>query len=121
MVDQQGYNAVALHTTWSQTEVERLLGREEARYVTILRDPVDQFESLYSFYHIDKKLHVSIERFVTEYVVKEREVSDRIRHFGLLSGQKTILQCHEPWDFLFIEIMKSLECTKLIMLKMPEV
>ena len=117
MVDQQGYNAVALHTVWSQTEVGRLLGREEARYVTILRDPVDQFESLYSYVHFDKKLHMGIERFVTEYVVKDREVSDRIR----LSGQKTMQQCHEPRDFLFTEIMKSLECTKLIMLKMPEV
>ena len=63
MTNQQGYNVFALHTKWNQKEVERVLG-PGAKYITILRDPVDQFESLYNHAHFEKTFHVNLEEFV---------------------------------------------------------
>jgi len=73
MADAEGYQAVVLHTMWSQEEVEKVLGKE-AIYITIVRDPVDQFESLYSYSHFETKLHVDIEEFVRRYVEPDREM-----------------------------------------------
>ena len=73
MADAEGYQAVVLHTMWSQEEVEKVLGKG-ATYITILRDPVDQFESLYSYSHFETKLHVDIEGFVRRYVEPDREM-----------------------------------------------
>jgi hypothetical protein len=77
MVEEQGYNCLTLHTMWSQQEVEKVLGGggEAVRYITILRDPVDQFESLYSFVHFEKKFNMNIEEFVSAYVVPGKKVS----------------------------------------------
>ena len=63
----EGYQAVVLHTMWSQDEMQKVLG-EGAAYITILRDPVDQFESLYSYAHFETKLHENIDGFVRKYV-----------------------------------------------------
>ena len=73
MAKMEGYQAVVLHTMWSQEEVEKVLA-EGATYITILRDPVDQFESLYSYSHFEKKLHMDIEGFVDGYVERDREM-----------------------------------------------
>ena len=73
MAKMEGYQAFVLHTMWDQEEVEQVLGKG-ATYITILRDPVDQFESLYSYSHFEKKLHVDIEGFVKRYVEREREM-----------------------------------------------
>ena len=73
MAKVEGYQAVVLHTMWSQQEVEKVLGKG-AIYITILRDPVDQFESLYSFAHFESKLHENIEGFVRKYVEREHEM-----------------------------------------------
>ena len=73
MAEVQGYQAVLLHTMWSQKEVEKVLGKG-ATYITILRDPVDQFESLYSYSHFETKLHLDIEGFVRTYVDQDREM-----------------------------------------------
>ena len=73
MAKMEGYQAVVLHTMWSQQEVEKVLGKG-AIYITILRDPVDQFESLYSFAHFESKLHENIEGFVRKYVEREHEM-----------------------------------------------
>ena len=53
MARDTGYNILALHTVWSQVEVEAVLG-PGAKFVTILRDPVDCFESLYNYVHFRK-------------------------------------------------------------------
>lgn len=55
MAKKEGYQAFVLHTMWDQEEVEQVLGKG-ATYITILRDPVDQFESLYSYSHFEKKI-----------------------------------------------------------------
>lgn len=73
MAEVKGYQAFVLHTMWSQEEVEQVLGKGGA-YITILRDPVDQFESLYSYSHFETKLHVDIEGFVERYVKRDREM-----------------------------------------------
>jgi len=76
MAKEKGYNTVALHTMWDQQEVEQVLGTgHTVRYITILREPVDQFESLYSYSHFERKLGMGLEQFVAEYVVPGREVA----------------------------------------------
>lgn len=67
MVAAQGYNALVFHTMWNQKEVESLLGNG-ARYFTILRDPVDQFESMYNYVHFEQKFGLDLEEFVEQYV-----------------------------------------------------
>ena len=73
MAKREGYQAVVLHTMWSQEEVEKVLGKG-ATYITILRDPVDQFESLYNYAHFEKTLHENIDGFVRHYVEREHEM-----------------------------------------------
>lgn len=68
MTADQGYNALVFHTMWNQKEVESLLG-EGARYFTILRDPVDQFESMYNYVHFEQKFGgLGLEEFVEHYL-----------------------------------------------------
>lgn len=79
MVQEQGYNMFALHTKWDQLEVEKVLGDRPrpdrvGRYVTILRDPVDQFESLYNYVHFDKNFHMGLEEFVKEFVKGRKDI-----------------------------------------------
>lgn len=73
MAQEQGYNIFAFHTKWDQGEVERVLG-DGAKYVTILRDPVDEFESLYNYVHFEKTFHMDVEQFVAEYISARRPV-----------------------------------------------
>ena len=73
MAKKEGYQAVVLHTMWSQDEMQKVLG-EGAAYITILRDPVDQFESLYSYAHFETKLHENIDGFVRKYVERDHEM-----------------------------------------------
>ena len=76
MVEQEGYSALLLHTIWNQREVEHLLGRgQDVKLITILRDPVDQFESMYDFFDFEAKLGMDLEQFVVEYVVRGKEMS----------------------------------------------
>lgn len=75
MVHQQGgYNVFALHTKWDQNEVERVLGRGTAKYFTILRDPVAEFESLYNYAHFDKVFHMNLESFIHTFIGGGRRI-----------------------------------------------
>ena len=74
-----GYNIFALHTKWSQSEVEKVLG-PGAKYVTILRDPVDNFESLYNYVHFSDTFHLNLEQFATQIVAKKKPIA-RINHY----------------------------------------
>ena len=73
MVQEEGYNIFAFHTKWDQGEVERVLGAG-GKYVTILRDPVDEFESLYNYVHFEKTFHMDVEQFVADYIGARRHV-----------------------------------------------
>ena len=76
MTQDQGYNVFALHTKWDQAEVEKVLG-DGAVYVTILRDPVDQFESMYNYLHFEEEFKTDLEGFVKNYVKGRRPVTRR--------------------------------------------
>lgn len=73
MVEEKGYNIFAFHTKWNQREVEKVLGKG-AKYVTILRDPVNQFESLYNYVHFEKDFNMGLEQFVINYIDSRRPV-----------------------------------------------
>ena len=44
-----GLNILCLHTRFNMEEMDKVMGRDAA-YVTMLRDPVSVFESLWHFY-----------------------------------------------------------------------
>ncbi|KAK2708449.1 galactosylceramide sulfotransferase-like isoform X2 [Artemia franciscana] len=46
-----GYDIMALHTRWDHSAVKQALGGDPI-FVTIIREPVDLFESLYSYYSL---------------------------------------------------------------------
>jgi len=56
------YDMFALHTIWNQAEVENTLG-EGATYITIMRDPVDLFESLWNYANLEHYYKVDLETF----------------------------------------------------------
>ncbi|XP_023344045.1 galactose-3-O-sulfotransferase 2 isoform X2 [Eurytemora carolleeae] len=67
LVDAQGYNAFSLHSMWSKKEVKKILG-EDAVYFTILRNPVDAFESLYNYVHFENNFKMNLETFIQLYI-----------------------------------------------------
>ena len=46
---EQGVSILCLHTRFNMEEMDKVMGRDAA-YVTMLRDPVSVFESLWHFY-----------------------------------------------------------------------
>ena len=81
MVQDQGYNIFALHTKWSQTQVEKIMGAG-TKYVTIMRDPVDNFESLYNYVHFEKVFKMSLEEFVHQYIEKRKPIQRVNQYLG---------------------------------------
>ena len=62
------YDIFAMHTKWSQGEVSKVLGPKTV-YLSILRDPSDSFESLYSYYLLDQvwfQKDMSIEHYLNK-------------------------------------------------------
>ena len=61
------YDIAALHTKWSQEVFEALLG-PEAVFVTILRDPAEAFESLYSYANLEgsERFNRTLAEFIDE-------------------------------------------------------
>lgn len=57
-----GYDIFCLHTIWNYEEVEKSLG-PGAAYVTIMRDPVDLFESLWSYAGLSSYYNTDLETF----------------------------------------------------------
>ena len=56
------YDIFALHTIWNKAEVERTLG-PGAVFITILRDPVQLFESLWVYAGLGKYYGTDLESF----------------------------------------------------------
>ena len=56
------YHVFALHTIWDQAEVERTLG-PGAVYITILRDPLEQFESLWGYSELGNYYNTDLQSF----------------------------------------------------------
>ena len=51
-----------------------------AKYVTILRDPVDNFESLYNYVHFSDTFHLNLEQFAQQLVAKNKPIA-RVNHY----------------------------------------
>ncbi|XP_023321017.1 galactosylceramide sulfotransferase [Eurytemora carolleeae] len=56
------YDIFCLHTVWNQSEVEKTLG-EGASYVTMIRDPVDIFESAWGYAQLSNFYKMDLETF----------------------------------------------------------
>ena len=57
-----GYDILAHHTIWNQQEVQKIMPNDTV-YISILRNPVDLFESLYSYAELGKVYNKSLEEF----------------------------------------------------------
>jgi len=111
MTEAQGYNIFALHTKWNQEEVEKVLG-DGAKYVTILRDPVDEFESLYNYVHFENIFHMNLEKFASSYVKKRRPIPRVNSYLG---------RNQQLWDLgMDKEDMTNHEAVKLKIKQMDE-
>ena len=49
------FDMMVFHSLWDGTEVDKVIPRPSAR-ITLLRDPVDTFESGYVYMKLEKKL-----------------------------------------------------------------
>ena len=56
------YSILCLHTRFNKKEMERVMGGNTV-YVTMLRDPVDVFESQYGYYKLEKQFGMSLGSF----------------------------------------------------------
>jgi len=63
------------HTRYSQ-EVKSVM-RPGSIYVTILREPTSLFQSIYSFYHFNKKYHNNLTEFITNSLLDKQSSSIR--------------------------------------------
>ena len=84
-----GYDLVALHTRWNQNAFKDLLG-PEAVYFTILRDPSDTFESLFSYIHMNAHLEMGLNSFIDKL-----ESTPRLRKKRILNYLGLNLQMYE--------------------------
>jgi len=79
------YNIFCLHTIWNQDEVNKTLG-EGAVYITMLRDPIDVFESLWNYAAMHTFYHMSLEKFARS--PKKGLLSQRA--FGILGRNQML-------------------------------
>ena len=77
------YDIFALHTIWNKAEVERTLG-PGAVYITILRDPVELFESLWVYAGLQKYYNIDLESFAL--AEKEGKLAQRAYRSELQQG-----------------------------------
>lgn len=57
------YEMAALHVRWNQTAMNMLLGKE-AMFITLLREPVSAFESLFSYYKFENRYGLILEDYI---------------------------------------------------------
>lgn len=60
----------AFHSRWNYAEVRKLI--PEATFVTLLRDPVECFESNYVYMGWEKQLNMSVSEYATRVVAPKR-------------------------------------------------
>ena len=58
----QYYSVFCLHTKWEHARVKKLIGDQDkdAKYFSIVRDPVDLFESAYAYYRMYRKFGMTL-------------------------------------------------------------
>jgi hypothetical protein len=90
------YHVFCLHTVWDAQAVAEVMASEDTRYVTILRDPVDQFLSQWHYYHMEKAFGVSLEEFLTGPM---EAIPERSRAFVVGRNQMLFDLGMSPEDF----------------------
>ncbi|KAK2708615.1 hypothetical protein QYM36_014272 [Artemia franciscana] len=74
-----GYDMMAIHTRWDHKAIKEALGGDPA-FVTIVRDPIEQFKSIYGYYNFFKFLgNLSFSQFL-----------DNLKDFGLVRIKNVI-------------------------------
>eukprot|EP00092_Neocalanus_flemingeri_P102812 GFUD01131520.1.p1 GENE.GFUD01131520.1~~GFUD01131520.1.p1 ORF type:complete len:397 (+),score=109.33 GFUD01131520.1:40-1230(+) len=58
----QNYNILCMHTRFNKIEMEAVMGKNTA-YITMLRDPIDVFESQWQFYGLHGHFGMNIDQF----------------------------------------------------------
>ena len=53
------YDVLALHARYDREKIQAVMG-DNAKYVTMLRDPVDLFESAYEYYRMYRKFGMTL-------------------------------------------------------------
>ena len=59
------FNLFASHSFWNTNEVKKIIGIN-ATFITILRDPLEVFESGYVYFGFEKFFRKNINKFVSE-------------------------------------------------------
>ena len=64
----QNYSAFCLHTIWEHARVKELIGDQDkdAKYFSIVRDPVDMFVSFWDFFGYSAALKMDLDTFATK-------------------------------------------------------
>jgi hypothetical protein len=61
------FDIFAFHSLWNGTEVDKIIPKPSARF-TLLRDPVDVFESGYVYMGLEKSFHMDINQYAKHIV-----------------------------------------------------
>lgn len=116
------YDIFAVHTMWNTSEIQSVLGAaQKPTLISILRDPVDLFESLYSFAQWDKLFNMNIEKFANAVFINVSGAdfssiggytghNQMLHDFGLPEANSTnkamvkakILEIERDFDFIMI-------------------
>ena len=81
-----GFDIFAFHSIWNYAEMKKVL--PDAVYVTLLRDPIDAFESNYVYMGLEKAFKMNINEFAAK-----RTLSDPPRRPNAIIGKDQLL-----WD-----------------------
>eukprot|EP00094_Tigriopus_californicus_P002554 TCALIF_02469-PA protein Name:"Similar to Gal3st3 Galactose-3-O-sulfotransferase 3 (Mus musculus)" AED:0.16 eAED:0.16 QI:10/0.8/0.66/1/0.6/0.66/6/0/356 len=80
------YEMAALHVRWNQTAMNLLLGRQ-ATYITLLREPVSAFESLFSYYKFEDRYNLTLEEYIDRLETNPRWSNERFHGYLGLNQQ----------------------------------
>ncbi len=87
---------LAAHFRWDKKMISNILG-QESRIFTILRDPVDQFESSYSFHSLDKVYGMSLKELIQ--LLQNTSIAEiKKKYGGLRTKDGTFGRNQMSWD-----------------------
>merc|ERR1712154_138847 len=69
----QGYNLLACHSKWDHEEISNLMGSGTV-FITIFRNPVDQFVSCYQYFNLQNTYKMTLREFIAEVASKKKNV-----------------------------------------------